>query len=306
MDRRVFLLASGGWCGLRGHAREVPAVVPGLARQAWQTRWQRVLQELEQQSGGRLGVSMRDTGSGWSLGWRPEERVALCSTFKLLLAGWMLSLVDRGQASIDQRMAFAKSELMAYSPITRAHADRDGMTLAQLCEAAVAWSDNTAANVLLRRFGGPSALTAFLRQIGDAVTRLDRCEPDLNQVTPGSIRDTTSPESMLLSTEKLVLGDVLEPELQAYLRRWLCNSHTGDKRLRAGAPGWQVGDKTGTHASGGLASDVAVLWPPQGHAAPVLIAAYVAAPKLQSDGCDALLAQVARVLLAARAEVRAA
>ena len=48
------------------------------------------------------------------------------------------------------------------------------MTLAELCEAAITLSDNTAGNLLLASFGGPAGLTAFARALGDEMTRLDR------------------------------------------------------------------------------------------------------------------------------------
>ena len=291
-----------------GAAPGTPTVTPSAARLAeWSTRWSLQLAALERRSGGRLGVSAAGGGLGATLGWREDERFALCSTFKLLLAGWVLALVDRGQTTLAQRIHYPPSAMVPYSPISAPQAGQGGLTVAELCAATVVWSDNGAANVLLAQYGGPDAVTTFLRQLGDGVTRLDRWEPELNSVPPGDVRDTTSPRAMRASTERLVWGDALSPSSRAQLVQWLRACRTGDKRLRAGAPGWQVGDKTGTFERDGLASDVAVLWPEQAEAssAPLFIACYLEQPQGSGAERDALIAEVARTVLAARAELRA-
>ena len=273
---------------------------------AWQQHWQEQLAAIEQSCGGRLGVSMLDTATGVTLGWRAQERFAMCSTFKMLLAAWMLALVDQGQESLTQRIHYGASDVVTYSPISGPHADKDGMTVAELCAATVSWSDNTAANVLMQRHGGPEALTAFLRTQGDAITRLDRYELELNAVEPGDTRDTTTPWAMMQTTRRFVLGNALSVDSRAFLRHWLRDCRTGDKRLRAGAPGWIVGDKTGTWEKDGIANDVAVLWPQDSKGAPLVIACYLAQVKGEGANRDAVVATVARTLLDARAALKAA
>lgn len=233
---------------------------PGTALSAWPAQARERLAAIERASGARLGVALLDTGSGALLGWREHERFALCSTFKLLLAAWALARVDRGLSSLTQRLLYTPAEVLPYSPISAVHAGAAGMTVAELCAATVSWSDNTAANVLLRHLGGPAALTEFLRAQGDAFTRLDRVEPELNQVLGDDVRDTTTPLAMLRSMQRLVLGPALSPDTRPFLQHWLRDCRTGDQRIRAGAPGWTVGDKTGTGER--MSHDVAVLWPP--------------------------------------------
>lgn len=168
------------------------------------------------------------------------------------------------------------------------------MTIAELCEAAITISDNTAGNLLLASFGGPSALTAYARSLGDTMTRLDRIEPDLNEATPGDPRDTTTPAAMLGNLRQLVTGHPLSALSRARLTRWLVPNKTGDARIRAGLPkSWRVGDKTGTgnHAS---MNDVAVAWPPGRQ--PQLMSVYYAESTGSADQCNAVLADLARIL----------
>lgn len=186
---------------------------------------------------------------------------------------------------------------MEYSPRTEPHADREGMTVAELCEATMVLSDNTAANLLLRRQGGPAGLTAWLRGLGDTHTRLDRTEPALNDVPPGEVRDTTTPLTMLCTVQMLVMGEALAPPSRAQLHAWLLGNLTGDKRLRAGMPpGWRVGEKTGTAEA--TANDVGVVWPPAGQGAPAVVACYLTECPAAPAQRDVAIAQVGRLATA--------
>ena len=262
--------------------------------------WNESLASIERTAQGRLGVAMLDTGSGLALGWRQDERFAMASTFKAVLAGWMLALVDQGKERLDARVHYPATDVVAYSPVSGSRAgDGGGLTVGELCAATVSLSDNTAANVLLARYGGPAGFTAFVRSLGDEVTRLDRTEPTLNEAAVGDPRDTTTPLAMLQTLQKLMLGNALSPTSRAWLQRWLEETSTGDKRLRAGVPGWKVGDKTGTAGDSGTANDIGVLWP-QGGGAPVLVTCYLTRSTASGEQRDAAIAQVARAVATAR------
>ncbi|GAA4356706.1 class A beta-lactamase BOR-1 [Variovorax defluvii] len=248
------------------------------------------LAQIEKDSGGRLGVTVLDSGSGRQAGHRQDERFPLCSTFKCLAAALVLARVGRGQERLERRVRYTRDELVTYSPVTEKHAGQDGMTMAGLCEAAVTQSDNTAGNLMLASFGGPAGLTAFMRSIGDAHTRLDRIETALNEARPGDPRDTTTPAAMAISMQKILLGDALSPASRAQLLQWLDDNKTGDQRIRAGVPAnWKVGDKTGS-GDNGTANDVAILRPPG--RAPVLLSVYLTGTGTGTGtGAGATLAQ---------------
>jgi beta-lactamase class A len=227
---------------------------------------------IEKESGGRLGVAVLDTQTGAQAGHRADERYPMCSTFKLLAAAATLWRVDAGSERLERRVPFGARDLVTYSPVTEKHVGA-GMTLAELCDAAVTLSDNTAANLLLAALGGPGGITAFARTLGDATTRLDRIEPELNEARPGDPRDTTSPSAMTANLRALLLGDALSAASRAQLTAWLAANRTGDARLRARLPaGWRVGDKTGAGANG-TNNDVGVLWPPG--RPPIIVSAYL-------------------------------
>ncbi len=254
------------------------------------------LAELEKVHGGRLGVYVFDTGSGASLGYRQDERFAMCSTFKLTLAAAVLARVDAGSESLARRVPFGETDLLEYAPVTRERVAEGGLTVAELCAAMVEVSDNTAANLMLARVGGPSGFTAWLRSLGDNETRLDRTEPYLNTNLPGDPRDTTTPAAMARTLERVLTRTVLTPSSRSLLISWLERSVTGKTRLRAGFPaGWRVGDKTGS-GPGNAYSDLAIAWPPG--RPPLLVAVYYTGSAQGKETLDAVLAGVARLVAA--------
>lgn len=246
---------------------------------------------IERSVAGRLGVWAYDLETGRSLGHRQDERFPMCSTFKWLLAAAVLARADRGQERLERRIVFGREALLEYAPATSRRAGGAGMTVAELCEAAVTLSDNTAANLLLDTLGGPAGLTAWVRMLGDRTTRLDRREPELNEARPGDERDTTTPQAMVLALRQVLFGGGLSRRGGELLLQWMVASTTGLKRLRAGfPPDWRIGDKTGTGAQG-TTNDVAVVWAPG--RAPLLLAAYLTESPAAIEAREAALARVA-------------
>jgi beta-lactamase class A len=291
INRRQFLAATGaslaGARSMSGPNQAFAADEPGPALAA-------ILRQLETESGGRLGVAMLDTATGARTGQRADERFPMCSTFKVLAVGAVLKRVDAGKEELTRRIRFGQSDLVSYSPATEGHVGGSGMSVAELCDAAVTRSDNTAANLLLASLGGPAELTAFVRTLGDQVTRLDRIEPDLNEAVDGDPRDTTTPNAMLADLRSLVTGPALSPRSRDQLISWLVGNKTGDTRLRAGWPtGWRIGDKTGT-GSHGTSNDVAVFWLPQ--RAPIMVAVYLTQANVSSERQNAIIAAVGQAL----------
>jgi beta-lactamase class A len=250
---------------------------------------------IEQRTGARIGVAALDTGSGKRLDYRSEERFPMCSTFKFLAAAAVLKRVDDGQDKLDRFIPYGAKDILEYAPVTKAHLNDGGMTLAALCAAAIEQSDNTAGNLLLDTIGGPAGLTNFARSFGDEMTRLDRKEPDLNSVSPGDERDTTTPAAICSHMQRLLLADVLSESSRHQLEDWLQHNETGTFMIRAGVPKtWIVGDKTG-RCGNGATNDVAIIRPPG--RAPILVAIYSIGSTSSADDRAATLADAARVVV---------
>jgi beta-lactamase class A len=279
-SRRTFLLSAVAMLAAARATVAAPAAV----------RLRRIERELD----GRLGLFACDSATGARLSWRADERFPLCSTFKLFAAAAVLARSGREHDLLQRRIHYRAGDLVSHSPQTERHV-ADGMTVAELCAAAIQYSDNSAGNLLLDLLGGSGALTAYARTIGDEAFRLDRREPELNAATPGDPRDTTTPRAMGQSLQHLLLGTGLAPAARAQLRTWLQGSTTGGARIRSVLPpGWEIGDKTGG-GDYGTANDVAVLWPPR--RAPVVLAIYSTRKRPDAGTDDAAVAAAAAVAL---------
>jgi beta-lactamase class A len=233
------------------------------------------LRAAERAAGGRLGAFVLDTGSGQSFGWRADERFCHCSTFKLSLAAMTLREADAGRLDLRETLAFSQEDIVAYSPVVEANLDEGKLPIVKLAQAVQITSDNAAANILLRRLGGPEALTRFWREIGDNTSRLDGYEPAINVIPPGTQENSTTPRAMAETVRRIVLGDVLREDSRDQLRGWMAATQTGANRIRAGIPAeWHGLDKTGTGMRAGIGNktnDLAVLMPPIGRSAVVAV-----------------------------------
>lgn len=262
------------------------------------------LSKLEASSGGRLGVVMLQDGVQ-RISYRANERFPMCSTFKLMLTAAVLARVDRGIEQLDRRIAFGRADLLEYAPVTRAHVGLGFMTVEALCEAAIEYSDNTAANLLLKTIGGPQGWTRYVRTLGDSVSMLNRTEPSLNTGIPGDARDTTTPVAMARNMQKVLLGDALSHAQRARLESWLDACRTGTDLLRAGIPPtWRAGDKSGTggpnNATGDsdTRNDIAILRPPG--TSPIIVTAYLTGSKLAAKQRDAVIAHAGAIVASTR------
>jgi beta-lactamase class A len=267
------------------------------ARGPWErSRLEKEVRRLERESGGRLGFALLDTGSGARFQHRGDERFPMCSTFKLLLVAAVLERARHGEDSLARRIPVRKEDVVPWAPFAETRVGADA-SVEELCAAAMTQSDNVAANLLLATIGGPAGIGSYARTLGDAYTRLDRRETELNSAIPGDPRDTTTPLAMLGNLQALLLGDALPAAARERLLGWLRANTTGDARLRAGLPkDWRVGDKTGSGANG-TTNDIAILWP-HGEGAPLLVAAYLTGSKLDSERRDAVHAALGRALSA--------
>ncbi|HWC81188.1 MAG TPA: class A beta-lactamase [Pseudonocardiaceae bacterium] len=248
---------------------------------------------LEQQFGARLGVYVLDTGTGNTVSYRADERFAYDSTMKILIAGTLLR--RDSDADLDKVITYTQADLQSYSPITAPHVGT-GLTVRELLPAALQYSDNTAANLLLAQLGGPAGLQSAMRALGDTTSHIDRNEPSLNDAVPGDIRDTSTPRAIGTDLRQFALGGWLSGARQQQLVSWLQGNTTGGPYIRAGVPaGWKVGDKTG-NGDYGTRNDIAIAWPPSG--SPVLIAIDTARNTDNATSNDALIADATKAALA--------
>jgi len=242
----------------------------------------------------RVGMAVFDANTGTVWHYRGDERFPLNSTHKAFSCAALLAKVDAKSLSLDQSVSISKDMLVVYSPITEKSLSPETITLRRICQAAVSYSDNTAGNVVVEAIGGPSGFNAYMRSIGDGLTRLDRKEPELNEGTPGDVRDTTTPNAIVGSLRSILLGDGLSARSRIELTQWMLDDQVAGALLRASLPSdWKIADKTGAGGYGSR-SIVAVIWPPARQ--PLVVGIYVTQAKVSMQASNQAIARLGVVL----------
>lgn len=296
MNRRDFTFALGAGLLLSGTERLRAAVDPVAS-----------LRAIENAAGGRFGAYVLDTGSGQSFGWRMDERFCHCSTFKLSLAALVLRESDAGRLDLQDTLPVSRADITAYSPVVEENLAKGRLSFLTLAQAVQITSDNAAANLLLRRLGGPDAVTHFWREIGDETSRLDGYEPSINVIPPGTEMNSTTPRAMAGTVQKIVLGNVLSATSRELLQKWMASTTSGLGRIRAAIPaGWSGFDKTGTGMRPGIGNktnDLAVLIPST-HRSPIIVTGYFENPAFSENirpSDEAVLKALGEVVVAWKA-----
>ena len=291
MDRRFFI---GGSLALGASACIPPDQSPA-------GRLAAELRIIEAAGDGTLGVELFNTVTGQSVGLNQDRRFGHASSFKFSLAALLLQRHAAGLIDADKRVTWTQADMISHAPFTSERL-ASGATLRELARATQITSDNPAANILLRELGGPAALTAFWRSLGDEASRLDRYEQEMNLVPASEFRDTATPAAMARNVAKIIYGDVLPEAERAELKGWMIATETGLRRVRAGLPeGWVAGDKTGTSGMVGTEGnyiDIGFAEGPKGQP-PITFACYFRARQTEAGmqpGGEATLAAVGRVI----------
>ena len=277
INRRTFLAAASSLVLSPSFAEEGPPV----------------LAAYERETGGRIGLFAENLASGTKMAWRAEERFVMCSTLKASLAAFVLARIDRGEDRLEDMVAYGAQDLLDYAPVAKQNLAAGAMSVSDMCKAIVELSDNTCANLLLARSGGPAALTAFWRSTGDTVSRLDHNEPELNRSPPGDPHDTTTPAAMAGNLRRFVLAEVLSTRSRQHLTDWLVGCKTGNNRLRGGLPKeWKIGDKTGNNGKD-ASGDIAIAWPNAG--GPILVCVYTQGGSPTARQIESVFAEIGRM-----------
>lgn len=254
---------------------------------------QEKLQAFEQGFDGKIGVYALDTNNQNTIAYRADQHFNFQSTSKLIAVGALLQKSSAQKKLLSEKMYYQAKDLVFWHPITGQHL-KTGITLQEAARAAISYSDNTAVNLIIKKLGGPQAITDFAHSIGNKSFTMEHYEPDLNS-NPAIAEDFSTPKDMALSLQKLTLGKTLGTKQSALLIQWLKENTTGDKRIRAGTPiGFTVGDKTGS-GSYGIANDIALIWGPQ--CKPIVLSIYTVRAQKDAPSRDDIVASTAALVL---------
>jgi beta-lactamase class A len=251
------------------------------------------LESIENTFHVKIGVYAINTNNNEIIAHHADERFPVQSTSKLIIAAALLKQSDSDPGLLQEKLQYTEQDLMFWHPITGKYL-KTGMTLEALAEAAVSYSDNTAMNLLMKKLGGPSAMTEFAHSIGNKTFNLEHYEGSLNS-NPQNSDDTSTPKDMAMSVQKLTLGEILNTSQKAKLITWMRDNTVGYRRMRAGTPnGWVVADKTGS-GDYGIANDIGILWSPL--CKPIVLSIYTIQSDLKAQSRDDIVASTTKIVM---------
>ena len=195
---------------------------------------------------------------------------------------------------MSREVQYTQDEILSYAPITKLYVEQ-GMTLFDICEAAVRFSDNTAANLMLNKLGGSVGFKAALRGIGDEVSNPVRLEPELNEILLGDDSDTSTPRQMALNLQKYIFGSLLNDEQKQILTDWMTDNEITNSLIKSGVPnGWKVLDKSGS-GNYGTRNDIAIIYPPNSN--PIIVAIMTNHNNKNDKYDDKLIAEITKIII---------
>ncbi|GMN01279.1 serine hydrolase [Erythrobacter sp. MTPC3] len=264
------------------------------------------LEEIGAGLSGQLGIAVVDVRSGRSYDFNGDDQLPQQSVSKLWVAMAALGQVDDGELDLSEPVTIRRADLtLFYQPIREIVRARGSFSsdYADLMERAIARSDNSANDRLLRRVGGAAAVQEWLDEKGllgirfgadertkqSAIAGLqwrqtysyrnlfyearDRVPDDVRRgAFEGYLADPIDGASPLAIARALTLlarGELLSQSSTERLRSILATTKSGPRRLKGGlAEGWRIEHKTGTGQVYGSEqsgyNDVGVLISPEG------------------------------------------
>ena len=246
---------------------------------------------IEQKYHIKAGIYAVDTNNERVIAHNEHEQFSFQSTCKFIGVAALL-VANMQQPLLNKKISIHPQDLVYWHPISGKYLNQQ-VSLKKLAEGAVSYSDNTAINKIMLSLGGLKAINTFAHSIGNSSFNITHYEADLNSDARKKV-DTTTPQEMAKSIQKILLGSLLDPHNKALLLRWMRNNTTGYQRIRAGVPlGWAVADKTGS-GSFGVANDIGIAWSPA--CKPVILSIFTKSEQKEAKPNDRAVAEITRVI----------
>ncbi len=232
-----------------------------------------------------------------------DRRFPMQSVFKFHIGLKMLSEIDKGKFSLDQKIEIKKSELLPglYSPIREKYPEGTTLTIAEILEYTVSMSDNVGCDVLLKLLGGPSVVESYFaaNKIKDVSIKIN--EEVMQGNWDRQFENWTTPKAAN-KTLKAFYGNkknLLSKKGHDFIWKVMRETSTGKDRLKGNLPeGTVVAHKTGwsgTHKTTGITAavnDIGIVFLPNGKH--FFISVFVTDSKEDGDTNEKIIADIAK------------
>ncbi len=250
-----------------------------------------------------VGVSIISNDGKDKISVNGEKHLPMQSVFKFHIGLLMMSEIDKGKFSLDQKIEIKKDELLPglYSPIREKYPEGATLTIAEILEYTVSQSDNVGCDVLLKLLGGPLAVENYFvkNKFKDIAIKIN--EETMQNNWDLQFRNWTTPEaaSKVLQAFFYNKKKYLSQKSYDFIWRLMRETSTGANRLKGQLPeGTVVAHKTGfsgTNKQTGVTAavnDIGIVFLPNGKH--FFISVFVTDSKEDTEANERLIAEIAK------------
>lgn len=252
---------------------------------------------------GIVGVAIQGPGSLDTLTINNHGKFPMQSVYKFPLALAVLSEVDKGKFSLNQKVQLKKADLRphTWSPLRDKYPEGNvNVTLDELLRYTVSQSDNNGCDILFRLLGGTNVVDQFIHDLGIRDIAIVATEEEMSRDWEVQYRNWSSPAAMCQLLSLFSSGKILSPARGSYLMQLMVNTSTAPDRLKGLLPkGTVVAHKSGSSGTNekGLAAatnDVGIITLPRGRRAVVVV--FVSDSTADEGARDRVIAGIAKIV----------
>ena len=216
---------------------------------------ERILEQIASMPG-HNGMYFKNLSTGETIEYRSKESFGPASVIKLPILMHICQLARQCQVRMEEKIRCRHADKLGGCGALRAFSDEPEVSIATLCELMITISDNSATNLLIRRFGLDVLNEAF-RQMGLSVTRLNRFLFDSEAASRG-IENEFSPAEMGGLLEQIYQRKFVDETTSIYIEDMLMKQQINHKIPGIIGDAAPIAHKTGE--DGGITNDVALVY----------------------------------------------
>jgi len=267
-----------------------------------QEELRKTIEQIAAAAKGHVGVSAIVLETKQSVSLNPQDHFPMQSVYKLPICMAVMQQIDAGKLKLEQRVRVTKNDFIgpnAHSPVRDQNPNGVELSVNELVRFAIAESDGTASDVLMRLAGGPAAIHTYLKQLNITDIIVLNSEKELGQDWQLQYRNWATPEAAVALLRALHEKNGLTESSQVLLMKFLIESTPGPKRLRGQLPpATVVAHKTGTSGSrNGITAatnDIGIVTLPNGEH--LVIAVFVSDSPTDQTTREGTIARIAKAV----------
>ncbi len=187
-----------------------------------------------------IGVAINGIKTNDTLSINGQRHYPMQSVFKFPIALTILSEVDKGNLSLDQKIEIKKNELLPelWSPIRKKYPEGATLTIAEIIKYTVALSDNVGCDVLLKLLGKPQVVENYFSSLGFKDFAVKINEETMQNNWDFQFLNWTKPKeaNRILATFYENKNGLLSKESYDFIWKIMKGTKTGKNRLRGQLP----------------------------------------------------------------------